>query len=110
MYWFYKIKKIKNNLTVNEKNVSENLKNFYGDNFEQYGATPFGVSWRDQDSMNLRYDRMLNVILDVGCWYGGLLEYINNHTKLKINYKGIDIVPASIDYAKKNMEMIYLIY
>ena len=64
---------------MNEKNVSENLKNFYGDNFEQYGATPFGVSWRDQDSMNLRYDRMLNVIdktyitqhtptiLDVGC-------------------------------------------
>lgn len=107
---------------MNEKNVSENLKNFYGDNFEQYGATPFGVSWRDQDSMNLRYDRMLNVIdkthitqytptiLDVGCGYGGLLEYINNHTKLKINYKGIDIVPASIDYAKKNMEMIYLIY
>lgn len=46
----------------------------------------------------------------MGCGYGGLLEYINNHTKLKINYKGIDIVPASIDYAKKNMEMIYLIY
>ena len=89
--------------------VTDALYKHYQHTFKQHGASPQGVDWKDQQSLNLRYEKLLQVIeskpqhatvslLDVGCGYGGLLAYIIN-AKMHIDYTGIDIVPEMIQYA-----------
>ncbi|MEM7173931.1 MAG: class I SAM-dependent methyltransferase [Bacteroidota bacterium] len=93
-------------------NVSKTLAEHYQNRFQQYGATPQGIHWRNQEDLSIRYERMLNVmdslyaiqkptLLDVGCGYGGLLTHMQKR-KIYIAYTGVDIVPELIEEAKNN--------
>src|ERR1700722_5879498 len=69
-----------------------------------WGATSRGVDWGEQSDVDLRYSKMLEVIgpqsasgkparvLDVGCAYGGLLEYAKSR-RIVVHCIGIDLVP-----------------
>lgn len=101
------------NHTVIEKDnlVSKEIARHYQNTFQQHGSTPKGVGWPNALTTNRLYDRMLRVIdnlygieyptiLDVGCGYGGLLDYIKNK-KIKVDYTGLDILDDMIKAAKK---------
>src|SRR3954470_2482052 len=91
--------------------ITEQLKRHYAQSFHVYGATARGVDWRGEADLELRYRKMLEVIpddstaaaptlLDVGCGFGGLLEYAEDRG-IAIDYTGIDVVPEMIDHARR---------
>jgi 2-polyprenyl-3-methyl-5-hydroxy-6-metoxy-1,4-benzoquinol methylase len=78
----------------------------------EHGATPRGVDWNRLEDVHIRYSKMLEVLrtdflqlpgrpslLDVGCGWGGLLEYAHS-TGMSLDYTGIDIVKAMIEYGR----------
>lgn len=85
--------------------ITSRLGRHYQACFRAHGATARGVDWRDQETAEVRYERMLAVIdpqaagtpslLDVGCGYGGLLDYARGRRRA-IDYTGIDVVAEMI--------------
>lgn len=81
--------------------VSERLKQHYEGAFASHGATARGVDWGREEDVLLRYAKMLAVLdgfdggrrpslLDVGCGYGGLLDYATASGR-SLRYTGIDL-------------------
>ncbi|MDP4026007.1 methyltransferase domain-containing protein [Methylobacterium sp. NEAU 140] len=94
------------------KSIADKLLNHYSEAFEKYGPTSEGVDWgSDANKLMTRYQNMINVIrfaeydrpslLDVGCGYGGLLDFIKER-KLDIIYTGIDGAQNMIRWAKSH--------
>ena len=92
--------------------VTQRLGEHYARTFAEHGATARGVDWGTEESVRLRYDRMLAVAdgpkvegdapprwLDVGCGFGGLYGYARELDRA-IDYTGIDVVAPMIDHAR----------
>jgi len=101
-------------MPANFKKISKLLKNHYENTFKRHGPSSAGVDWGDDESKaNLRYKKMLALLpddyvtreytlLDVGCGYGGLLQYAQKE-QIKLRYTGIDLASNMISWAKKHM-------
>ena len=95
------------------ESVSKRLKEHYEKTFSEFGASSRGVDWGKDEDLVLRYENMLSVIkkesdtsasiLDVGCGYGGLLDYAVDRGS-ELNYTGIDVAENMIDHAKNHHE------
>lgn len=93
--------------------VSKRLKAHYEKTFSEFGASSKGVDWGTDEDVVLRYENMLSLIraeseppfslLDVGCGYGGLLDYAVERD-IKLEYTGIDVAENMIGHAKANHE------
>lgn len=90
--------------------VSKTLRAHYENRFRNHGATSEGADWGcDEKRVFLRYEKMLSVlsekecgvpsILDVGCGYGGLLNYATIKG-IALNYTGVDVAENMVQYAK----------
>lgn len=98
-------------MEINVENISEKLGKHYSKKFKEFGADPRGVDWGNIEDTILRYKNMLALkcpslsermsFLDVGCGYGGLLEYAISQD-IRLDYYGIDVAHNMIDYAKEN--------
>src|SRR5688572_16890120 len=90
------------------------LVDHYEDCFVQHGATPQGVDWPNPQDLIKRFDVMLAgmqslmatdatiKLLDVGCGYGALLDYIKaKGWDDKIQYHGVDLSQKMIAHAKQ---------
>jgi len=89
--------------------VSKRLKEHYEKTFSEFGASSKGVDWGKDEDVILRYENMLSVVregssavtlLDVGCGYGGLLEFAHERG-MNLDYTGIDVAENMISYAKE---------
>jgi SAM-dependent methyltransferase len=91
--------------------ISKAFREHYAKKLEQYGPTAAGVDWIKEATAELTYFYALKLIrsdhpqtqikvLDVGCGYGGLLTYAEQHG-FDLDYTGIDIVPEMIEHGKK---------
>ena len=98
------------NSTVNlGKPIIEAYRRHYAATFAEHGASSRGVDWGEQPDVDIRYGKMLEVIeqgaaacpsiLDVGCGFGGLLDYAKRRG-LELEYSGIDLVPEMIEHAR----------
>ncbi|HUI88479.1 MAG TPA: class I SAM-dependent methyltransferase [Anaerolineales bacterium] len=88
----------------------EQVKSYFGKRIEQHGASPRGVDWNSDESQNTRFDQLLKIIevqpfsiLDYGCGYGALAEYMDRKG-LQSDYYGFDIVEAAIEIARQRQE------
>lgn len=71
----------------------------YEDSLEKHGTAPKGVGWRDEDSHNLRFEKLVSVIAgddavsinDLGCGYGSLHGYLRSIGRTVSHYRGYDI-------------------
>jgi 2-polyprenyl-3-methyl-5-hydroxy-6-metoxy-1,4-benzoquinol methylase len=95
--------------------ISEKLRRHYSEKFKKYGATSEGVDWGVTSKAEMRYRAMMGLILsedqeasnnfsllDVGCGYGGQLEYMKRNNLSNVKFTGIDIVPQMISSAKND--------
>jgi len=94
----------------------KDFKELYTSSFVEHGPTAKGVGWQDADVQRRRFHMLMDdnqygvaSILDVGCGYGELVEFLNrtkrqwfNHVK----YVGIDVVPEMIDVARARYQSI----
>ena len=89
-------------------NSYKQIADHYNSCFEKHGATPKGLDWDNQENLNKRYQVMLGLLpqerdeyptmLDFGCGYGGIYEYIQNRRR-DITYVGLDINKKLLEQA-----------
>lgn len=94
------------------KNTNQIIKDatrYYEEKFKEYGSTPQGVDWNSKESQDLRFKQLLKVldnkvryfaILDYGCGYGSLYEYIRN-SYIDFSFFGFDSSKVMIEQARK---------
>ena len=97
-------------MEINLENISEKLGQHYSEKFKEFGAVPRGVDWGNVEDTILRFKNMLaskrvfsskrTSFLDVGCGYGGLLDYAISQD-FELDYFGIDVAQNMIDYARE---------
>ena len=97
--------------------ISNKLKKHHVNQFEKYGATSKGVDWgSDKENIDLRYKKMLNLvggvkekfsILDVGCGYGHLINFLEEEFECDIEYVGIDLVEDMVSWSRNNYDNKY---
>ena len=75
----------------------------------RYGDTARGADWPNEEDRARRFDVMLDVgaasgeaatVCDLGCGTGEFYRHIRARGLSRIDYRGIDISPAAIDYAR----------
>jgi SAM-dependent methyltransferase len=83
---------------MNNHEIYELVSRYYDSKLGNYGPTPKGVDWKDDDSQFRRLVNLLELvetddnfsILDFGCGYGALLDQLNlKHSKF--SYYGTDL-------------------
>ncbi|HUH99287.1 MAG TPA: class I SAM-dependent methyltransferase [Anaerolineales bacterium] len=85
----------------------EQVKSYFGKRIEQHGASPRGVDWNSAESQKTRFDQLLKIIetpsfsiLDYGCGYGALADYMEQKG-LRADYYGFDILESAIAIARR---------
>ena len=92
------------NLKENEKRIVD----YFDATLKKHGSTPKGVDWNSEIPQNLRFEQLLKVIhttdkfsiLDYGCGYGALLNYLQEHDYSFSKYVGYDISEMMINKAR----------
>ena len=82
---------------------------YYTEKIKLSGANSNGVDWNSKESHLLRFKQLSKVfdiksnfsILDYGCGYGELINFLNNNKFQKFNYFGYDISRKMIEEANK---------
>lgn len=84
------------------------VSDYYTQKIKAHGTTARGVDWNSSESQHLRFDQLLELIpddtdkfslLDYGCGYGALLEYIQNSFS-HFEYTGLDISQEMLESAR----------
>ncbi len=86
----------------------EQVKSYFGRRIEQHGASPRGADWNGTESQNTRFDQLLRIIetpsfsiLDYGCGYGALADYIEQKG-FHADYYGFDILESAVEIAQRS--------
>jgi SAM-dependent methyltransferase len=83
--------------------------NYYSAKIREHGQGPRGVDWNGEESQFLRFQQLLKIvqtecdfsIIDVGCGYGALIDYLRKSLKKhKYKYVGIDISEEMVASAR----------
>jgi len=84
------------------------VKSYFDQRIQEHGASPRGSDWNSETSQNARFDQLLKIIegtepfsiLDYGCGYGALADYLaeKDHSA---DYYGFDILESAIEAARK---------
>jgi len=85
----------------------EHVKSYFDKRIQEHGASPRGSDWNSETSQNLRFDQLLKVVdpqsfslLDYGCGYGALANYLDAKG-FDVDYYGYDILESAIETARK---------
>jgi SAM-dependent methyltransferase len=84
----------------------DQVKSYFDKRIREHGASPRGSDWNSETSQNIRFDQLLKVvesssfsILDYGCGYGALADYLAS-SQLDADYYGFDILESAIETAR----------
>jgi SAM-dependent methyltransferase len=94
------------------------VEKYYTEKLKKFGVSPKGVDWNSLESQFIRFQQLSNVIiensrfslLDYGCGYGALVEFLTQQGYKPSEYFGYDISEAMIKEASKNNSMGYTTY
>jgi len=84
------------------------VSDYYTGKLRAHGETPQGVDWKDEASQALRFEQLLKLlpregdylVLDYGCGYGALLDYLRGKG-YGCRYLGVDLSPEMVEAAAK---------
>jgi SAM-dependent methyltransferase len=84
----------------------DHVKSYFDKRIQEHGASPRGSDWNSETSQNIRFDQLLKVvesqsfsILDYGCGYGALADYLVTKS-FDAEYYGYDILESAIETAR----------
>lgn len=89
--------------------ILKGVENYYTSKIKEHGASPKGVDWNSEESQNLRFEQLLNIIpdasakfslLDYGCGFGSMYKFMKEKYPA-LSYTGFDISEEMIVQAKK---------
>jgi SAM-dependent methyltransferase len=85
----------------------DHVKSYFDKRIREHGASPRGSDWNSETSQNVRFDQLLKVveapsfsILDYGCGYGALADYLESKG-FDADYYGFDILESAIETARQ---------
>jgi SAM-dependent methyltransferase len=85
----------------------DHVKSYFDKRIREHGASPRGSDWNSETSQNIRFDQLLRVveaqtfsILDYGCGYGALADYLVTRG-FDADYYGYDILESAIETARQ---------
>jgi SAM-dependent methyltransferase len=85
----------------------DHVKSYFDKRIREHGASPLGSDWNSEASQNTRFDQLLKVIeskhfsiLDYGCGYGALADYLETKG-FEADYYGYDILESAIETARQ---------
>ena len=82
------------------KEILNLVSEYYTDKIKEHGATPRGVDWNGEESQVMRFAQLSKVIennpdkfslLDFGCGYGSMIDYLEGSFGEAVKYFGFDI-------------------
>lgn len=80
----------------------------YNERLTTLGETAQALGWRDSSQQKLRFRLLAEAgalqgtsILDIGCGFGDLLDYLTEAGGKDVRYTGTDLNPALIEVARK---------
>lgn len=82
---------------------------YYAEKLAAHGETAKGVDWNGEESQNLRFDQLRKIVsnqgvphslVDLGCGYGALYEYLHSQGHDLI-YLGVDVSADMIQAAQQ---------
>lgn len=83
------------------------VKSYFDKRVREYGASPRGADWNSEASQIARFDQLLKIIevpsfsiLDYGCGYGALADYLVEKG-FRADYYGFDILESAIETARR---------
>ena len=88
----------------------------FNSRFDAYGPTPEASLWFNKSRQLARFSKLTEAIVsrvsntevtigDVGCGYGGFLDYLATHnSEIGFKYYGYDIADRVIAYCSKNLQ------
>ena len=88
----------------------------FNSRFDAYGPTPEASLWFNKSRQLARFSKLTEAIIsrvsnteftigDVGCGYGGFLDYLATHnSEIGFKYYGYDIADRVIAYCSKNLQ------
>jgi SAM-dependent methyltransferase len=91
------------------KEILNLVSEYYTDKIKEHGATPKGVDWNGEESQVMRFAELSRVIdtqtnqfslLDFGCGYGGMIDFLESIYGEAVKYFGFDISEEMISSAK----------
>ena len=91
------------------ENITKQVNTYYIKRIYEFGATPKGLDWNGEDSQLMCFYQLMKVangfneqfsILDFGCGYGGMIDYLKPKYENNFNYFGFDISEEMIKAAK----------
>lgn len=93
---------------MNNKEIEKQVSEYYTGKVVEHGAVPRGVDWNSAESQSMRFAQLLKVvdsqenfsILDYGCGYGALAEYLLEKG-FDFEYTGFDISEEMLQRAGK---------
>jgi SAM-dependent methyltransferase len=85
------------------------VRQYYDGKIKTYGATPQGTDWNSDVSQEIRFEQLCKVItqrehvsiLDFGCGYGALYDYLIKNGYQVDLYVGYDIVETMVQEGKR---------
>jgi SAM-dependent methyltransferase len=88
--------------------ITDRVERYYSGKVRQHGPTPAGVDWNSKASQTTRFDKLLTVceddeepaIIDYGCGYGALLDYLSEKGT-RCSYVGYDLSAEMIERARE---------
>jgi len=96
---------------MNHDKIIKEVDDYYSEKVRTFGATAKGVDWNSEESQQLRFEQLSKVIyddrefniLDYGCGYGSLYEYLKGRFN-SFHYSGYDISKEMLGKAKIKFE------
>jgi SAM-dependent methyltransferase len=84
------------------------IKKYFGDKLESFGATPRGADWNSEDSQVTRFEQLFQIcdpasdfsIIDYGCGYGALIDFLLQKG-CRFAYTGFDILEDMVVKARE---------
>jgi len=87
----------------------DHVKNYFEERLTTNGATARGVDWNSETAQELRFSQLIKVIrpeqpfslLDYGCGYGALGNYLNKIDYPMEKYVGFDVLESMVEKARE---------
>lgn len=87
----------------------DEAKQYFEERLNKHGATPRGVDWNSQSAQETRFAQLIKVIqpgkpyslLDYGCGYGALLNYLIAQNRAPERYLGYDILESMAEKGRE---------
>jgi SAM-dependent methyltransferase len=83
------------------------VKSHFDKSIKEHGATARGVDWNSESSQQIRFDQLVKLfdersfsLLDYGCGYGALADYLAV-LGFEVDYYGFDILERAIETARQ---------